>query len=102
MKEVFYLVAPELALVFYFSFAGEILYDQDRLIGHLGFLDAEFEVFFFRSVGPMEADELYEFGLHHFGALGGAVPGEAEDIIPVIHFICEPLLQPGGNALKLV
>src|SRR5579864_8143114 len=98
MEEIFDLVAPELALVLYFSFAGEIFYDEDRLVGDLGLLDAEFEVFFFGGMGPMEADELFKFEFHHFCAIGGAIPGEAEYIIPFIHFICEPLLQSGGSA----
>jgi len=98
MEEVFDLVAPELGLVLYFSFAGEIFYDEDRLVGDLGFLDTKFEVFFFWGMRPVEANELFKFAFHHFCAIGGAVPGETEDIVPFIHFICEPLLQSGGSA----
>jgi hypothetical protein len=98
MEKVFDLVAPELGLVLDFSFAGEIFYDEDRLVGDLGFLDTKFKILFFGGMGPMEADELFKLALHHFCAIGSTVPGEAEYIIPFIHFICEPLLQPGGSA----
>ena len=53
MEEVFDLVAPELGLVLDFSFTGEIFYDEDRLVGDLGFLDTEFKILFFRGMGPL-------------------------------------------------
>jgi hypothetical protein len=98
MKKILDLVAPELGLVFDLAFAGEILYDEDRLVGDLGFFDAKFKIFFFGGMTPMKADELFEFALHHLCAVGGTIPGEAEYIIPFVNFICEPLLQSGGSA----
>lgn len=74
MEKVLHLIAPELALVLDFAFVGEVFDDEDGLVGYFGFFDSEFEVFFFGSVGPMEADEFFEFGLQDFRAVGGAIP----------------------------
>ncbi len=94
VKQVFDLVAPELALVFDFSLAaGKIFDHEDSLIGDFGFFDAEFEEFFHGGFTPVEPDELFEFAFGDFCLVGGTVPGEAEHIIPFVYFICKPLLQ---------
>ena len=98
MEEVLDLVAPELALVFDLGFAGEVADDEDGLVGDFRFFYAEFEILFFGGVGPMEADILFGFAFHYFGAVGGTVPRKTKNIIPFIHFICKPLLQASGSA----
>lgn len=92
MEEVFHLVAPKLALVFYFSLVGEILYDQYRLIGDFGLLDTKFKEFFLWSMLPVESDKFLKFTLHHIGPVGRSVPGEGKYIITFIYFICKPFL----------
>ena len=99
VKEVFYLVAPELALVFDLNLAAcKILDDQDRLVGDFRFLDAEFEELFGRRLHPMETDEFFEFTFRYLRFIGGTIPGKTEHIIPFVYFICKPLLQSSRGA----
>lgn len=98
MEEILHLVAPELALVLHLAFACEILYYEDRLVGHFGFFDAKFEEFLRGSVHPVKADELFEFAFGNYGFIGSTIPGKAEHIIPFVYFICKPLLQSCGRA----
>ena len=99
VKEVFYLVAPELALVFDLNLAAcKIFDDQDRLVGDFRFLDAEFEELLGGSIHPMETDEFLEFAFGYFRFIGCPIPGKTEHIIPFVYFICKPLLQSSRGA----
>lgn len=93
MKKILDLVAPELALVFDLLLIGEILYHQDGLIGDLRLFNAELEELFFRGMRPVEADEFLRLALHDLRPVDRAIPGETEYIVPLVYFICEPLLQ---------
>ena len=94
VKEVLHLVAPELALVFDVPLAAcKIFDDEDSLIGHFRFLDAELEELLRGSIHPMETDEFFEFTFGYFRFVGGTIPGKTEHIIPFVYFICKPLLQ---------
>jgi hypothetical protein len=94
VKEVFYLVAPELTLVFDLPFgACKIFDDEDSLVGHFGFLDAEFEKLLGGSFHPMKTNKFFEFTFGYFRFIGCPIPGKTEHIIPFVYFICKPLLQ---------
>ena len=98
VKEVFHLVAPQLALVFNLTFIGKVLYDEDGLVSDLGFFYSELEELFLRSVLPMKSDKFFKFAFGDFGSIGRPIPGEAEYIVAFIYFICEPLLKSCGSA----
>ena len=94
VKEIFHLVAPQLALVFDFPFAAcKIFDDKDSLVGHFRFLDAEFKKLLGWSVHPMETNEFFKFTFGYYRFVGCAIPGKTEHIIPFVYFICKPLLQ---------
>lgn len=93
VKEIFHLVAPELALVLYFTLACKVFDHENGLVGHFRLFDAEFEEFFGRCIHPMEADEFFEFAFGYFRFVGCTIPGKAEHIIPFVYFIRKPLLQ---------
>lgn len=94
VKEILHLVTPELTLVLDFYLAAcKIFDDEDRLVRHFRFLDAEFEKLFGRRIHPVEADEFFEFTFGYYRLIGGAIPGKTEHIIPFVYFICKPLLQ---------
>ncbi len=65
------------------------------------FFDAEFEIFFGRGFHPVKADEFLELAFGDFRLVGGAIPGEAEYIIPLVNFIGEPFLQPCGECSEI-
>ena len=75
VKEIFHLVAPELALVFDLDLAGcKILDDQNGLVGDFRLFYAELEELFHRSFHPVEPDVLLGFALGDFRLIGCPVP----------------------------
>src|SRR6185437_10397329 len=74
VKEVFHLVAPQLALIFDFTLACKIFDDENGLVGDFRFFDAKLEELFCRRVHPMKPDELFEFAFGHFGLVCCTIP----------------------------
>ena len=97
VKEILDLVAPELGLILDVFFIGKILDQEDRLVGDVGFFNAEFKIFFFGGIGPVKTDELLQFAFQDLGLGRGTIPGETENIVAFVNFIGKPFLQTGGG-----
>jgi hypothetical protein len=102
VEQFLHLVVPKAALVLDLLLVGEILDDQDGLVGNFRFLDPELEILLLGGVGPMKADEFLFFLIEHFGRIVGAVPGETVDPVSFVHLISEPFLQAGGIREEVV
>src|SRR6266498_2026883 len=102
MKQVFYLVIPQHALIFQFFFFSKIFYHQDSLISYFRFFNAEFKIFSLWSINPMESNKFFFLAFQDFSFLKRTIPGKIENIVSFIHFISEPFLQTSRSGKKFV
>lgn len=93
VKKIFYLVPPELGLVFDVFFIGKILYQQYGLIGDVRFFYAKFKELFDGRIGPVEAHKFIQLAFQNLCFGCRTVPGETKNIIALVNFVSKPFLK---------